>query len=72
MERAMTGTKNDGQADVERMHRWMETVGGSVFLGDCNLKSMKESKEGDKITIVLKKKTDKKKSKKTKEERVSL
>jgi Tfp pilus assembly protein PilN len=71
----MTGAKNNDMADVGRMNRWMETVSGSVFLGDCNLKSVKESNDGDKITIVLKKKKkkkEKKESETTKEERISL
>jgi hypothetical protein len=74
----MTGSKNNDMAEAAQMHLWMESVGGSVFLGDCNLKSVKESNDGDKITIVLKKKKKKKKKKekreseKTKEERISL
>lgn len=71
----MTGSKNNDMAEAAQMHLWMESVGGSVFLGDCNLKSVKESNDGDKITIVLKKKKKKKKkreSEKTKEERISL
>jgi hypothetical protein len=52
--------KHDEMTDIERLHQWMEAVGGSLFPGDSALKSVKHSKDGDKLTIVLKKKKQKK------------
>ena len=40
-------------------------VGGSLFPGDSALKSVKHSKDGDKLTIVLKKKKQKKNADRT-------
>jgi hypothetical protein len=37
----------------------MDSVAGNVYPGTSTLKSVKESKDGDKITIVLKKKQKK-------------
>jgi hypothetical protein len=67
-------TKNNDIADAAQMHLWMESVGGSIFLGGCNLKSVKESKDGGKITIILKKKKgDKeKKSETTQAKKITL
>lgn len=56
----MSSEKQSEITDIERLHQWMEAVGGSVFPGESTLKSVKNSKDGDKITIVLKKKKQKK------------
>jgi hypothetical protein len=42
------------------MRGWLGGVGGNIFIGDSNLKSTKVSKDDDKLTIVLKKKKQKK------------
>jgi hypothetical protein len=55
----MVDKKSDETTNIERLHRWMETVGGSLFQGDSELKSVKESKDGDKLTIILKKRKHK-------------
>jgi hypothetical protein len=47
-------------SDRERLANWMDSVAGSVYVGTATLKSVKESKDGNKITIVLKKKKQKK------------
>ena len=63
---AMLGVKQGGdmpnkkKADDERMRGWLGGVGGNIFIGDSNLKSTKVSKDDDKLTIVLKKKKQKK------------
>jgi hypothetical protein len=51
---------NKKKADDERMRGWLGGVGGNIFIGDSNLKSTKVSKDDDKLTIVLKKKKQKK------------
>jgi len=51
--------KPDDLMDIERLRHWMEAVGGNIFLGLSTLKSLEESKDGDKLTIVLKKKKQK-------------
>jgi hypothetical protein len=38
------------------VRQWMDSLGGNVASGACILKSVKISKKGKKITIVLKKK----------------
>lgn len=52
--------RNKKKADDERMRGWLGGVGGNIFIGDSNLKSTKVSKDDDKLTIVLKKKKQKK------------
>jgi hypothetical protein len=47
-------------SDIEHLHQWMDAVGGNIFAGEAILKSVKESKDGDKLTIVLKKRKQKK------------
>jgi hypothetical protein len=59
----MSDKNADEISDIERLHQWMEAVGGSLFPGDSELKSVKESKDGDKLTIILKKKKQKKSKK---------
>ncbi|KAF0128421.1 MAG: hypothetical protein FD148_1798 [Methylocystaceae bacterium] len=55
----MANTKPEDMSEIELLQRWIDAVGGNVFLGESTLKSVKESKDGDKLTIVLKKKTRK-------------
>jgi hypothetical protein len=43
----------------------MDSVSGNVYPGSSTLKSVKESKDGDKITIVLKRQKEKKEKKKS-------
>ena len=38
------------------VRQWMDSLGGNVASGACVLKSVKLSKKGKKITIVIKKK----------------
>jgi hypothetical protein len=47
-------------ADLDRLREWMDAVGGSLYLGESEFKSIKVSKDSDKLTIVLKKKKQKK------------
>jgi hypothetical protein len=54
------------QTEAEILQQWIETVGGSISLGDSLLKSVEASKRGDKLTIVLKKKKQRKGSDETK------
>ena len=61
----MADKNSDEMAEIERLHRWIDAVGGNISLGESTLKSVKESKDGDKLTIVLKKKKQKKTNKKT-------
>jgi hypothetical protein len=42
------------------LQQWIEAVGGNISLGESLLKSVEASKRGDKLTIVLKKKKQKK------------
>ncbi len=37
------------------VREWMDSLGGNVATGACKLKSVKISKKGAKLTIVLKK-----------------
>ena len=52
----MSDKKPDEMTDVERLRQWLDAVGGNIFLGEGELKSVEKSKDGDKLTIVLKKK----------------
>ncbi len=56
----MDDTKPYEMTETELLHRWIDAVGGNISLGESTLKSVKESKDGDKLTIVLKKKKQKK------------
>jgi hypothetical protein len=47
-------------ADLDRLREWMDAVGGSLYLSESECKSIKVSKDGDKLTIVLKKRKQKK------------
>jgi hypothetical protein len=51
--------KPDEMTEGDRLRNWMDSVAGNVYPGTSTLKSVKESKDGDKITIVLKKKQKK-------------
>ncbi len=46
--------------DAARMRAWLEGVGGNIFLGEGKLKSVKVSKKGNKLRLVVKKKSKKK------------
>jgi len=58
----MSNKKADEMAEIERLHRWIDGVGGNISFGDSVVKSVEESKDGDKLTIVLKKRKQKKKT----------
>ena len=60
----MADTKPDEMSEIELLHRWIDAVGGNISLGESTLKSVEVSKDGDKLTVVLKK-NKQKKSKKT-------
>jgi hypothetical protein len=62
-ESCMAHNKNDEANDVICLHEWFSKVGGNIDLGQSFLKSLEISKDGDKITIVLKKKKAKKDAK---------
>jgi hypothetical protein len=57
-------TESD-KTEAEILQQWIEAVGGSISLGESLLKSVEASKRGDKLTIVLKKKKQKKGSDQT-------
>ena len=61
----MADENSDEIAEIERLRRWIDAVGGNISLGESTLKSVKESKDGDKLTIVLKKKKQEKTKNKT-------
>ena len=56
----MADENPDEMTEIERLHRWIDAVGGNISLGESTLKSVEELKDGDKLTIVLKKKKQKK------------
>ncbi len=45
--------------DLDLVREWMSGVNGGISIGDSKLKSAKVSKSGGKLTIVLKKKSQK-------------
>lgn len=53
------------KTEAEILQQWIGAVGGSISLGESLLKSVEASKRGDKLTIVLKKKKQKKGSDQT-------
>jgi hypothetical protein len=59
----MADTKSDETTEIELLRRWIDAVGGNIFLGESTLKSVEVSKDGDKLTIVLKKNKQKKSKK---------
>jgi hypothetical protein len=61
----MADEKPDERTDAARLRDWMDSVSGNVYPGTSTLKSVKESKDGDKITIVLKRQKEKKEKKKS-------
>ncbi len=61
----MADTKPDEMTEIELLHRWIDAIGGNFSLGESTLKSVKESKDGEKLTIVLKKKKQRKGSDQT-------
>jgi hypothetical protein len=42
--------------NAELVNEWLESVGGQIRTGAAKLKSVKLSKDGDKITLVIKRK----------------
>jgi hypothetical protein len=56
MEVKMADKNFKKESNFERLHRWMDAVGGNIALGDCEVKSFEVTKSGDKITLILKKK----------------
>ena len=59
----MDDTKSDETTEIELLHRWIDAVGGNISLGESTLKSVEVSKDGDKLTVVLKKNNQKKSKK---------
>lgn len=58
----MNDKPSDESADLDLLRDWMNGVGGGISVGNTKLKSVKISKSGDKITIVLRKQKEKKKA----------
>jgi hypothetical protein len=56
----MAAEKPEEISDGDRLRNWMDSVAGNIYPGVSVLKSVKESKDGDKITVVLKKKKQRK------------
>lgn len=52
----MQDKRPEETADPARLSAWMEDIGGSVFVGQGKLKSVKISKSGNKLTLIIKKK----------------
>lgn len=48
--------QQDVTDDAARMRTWLEDAGGAISLGGVRLKSVKVSKNGKKLTLVIKKK----------------
>ena len=59
----MADKNADEITEIARLHRWIYAVGGNISLGESTLKSVEESKDGDELTIVLKRKKQKKTNK---------
>ena len=59
----MADTKPEEMSEIELLQRWIDAVGGNISLGEGTLKSVKVSKDGDKLTVVLKKNKQKKSKK---------
>ncbi len=45
--------------DASRMRAWLDGVGGNISIGAGKLKTVKVSKKGNKLTLVLKKNKNK-------------
>jgi hypothetical protein len=45
--------------DAEMVNEWLESVGGQIRTGAAKLRSVKLSKDGDKMTLVIKRKSRK-------------
>lgn len=56
----MTDKKPREKNEAEIVQAWMEAAGGSISLGESLLKSVEVSKNGDKLTVVLRKNKPKK------------
>jgi|WetSurMetagenome_2_1015567.scaffolds.fasta_scaffold1297084_1 hypothetical protein len=57
----MIEKKTPAATDAERLTDWMEGLGGQIDLGAGKIKSLKLSKKGDRLTLVIKKKASEKK-----------
>lgn len=53
----MNEKKTPSATDAELMNEWMEGVGGHIHIGAAKIKSVEVSKKGDRLTLVIKKKT---------------
>jgi hypothetical protein len=53
--------KSDEQTERQRLHEWLDSVGGRISLGHSELSSIEISKSGNKLSIVLKKNKPEKK-----------
>jgi hypothetical protein len=51
----MQDGKKPEATDAARMRTWLEGVGGNLFVGEGKLKSVKISRKGNKLTLVVKK-----------------
>lgn len=47
--------REKGRKELQKLHDWLQAVGGNMFLGDSVLNTVEASKSGNKLTIVLKK-----------------
>ncbi len=63
-EKSPEAPKAADTTDLDLLREWMSKVGGGISIGESKLKSAKVSKSGDKLTIVLKKKSQKSKAEK--------
>jgi hypothetical protein len=57
LETVMQDKRPEQTADASLLSAWMEEIGGSVFIGQGKLKSVEISKSGDKLTLIIKKKS---------------
>jgi hypothetical protein len=55
----MQDKRPEETSDHARLSAWMEDIGGSVFVGQGKLKSVKISKSGNKLTLVVRKESAK-------------
>lgn len=53
----MNEKKTPAAKNAESMNEWMEGVGGQIHIGAAKIKSVKVSKKGGRLTLVIKKKT---------------
>jgi hypothetical protein len=53
----MNDKKTPVATDAELMSEWIEGVGGNIHIGAAKIKSVKVSKKGDRLTLVIKRTT---------------